>query len=57
MELYENASGARMHAAFYRPIFFNKNLSKTIFNKIFIKIKNIPITLNECTTILNKNKI
>ena len=57
MEIYENASGARMHAAYYRPIFFNKIITKTVFKKIFLKIKNIPITINECTSVLNKNKI
>lgn len=57
MEVYENSSGARMHAAYYRPIFFNKVISKTVLKKLFIKLKNLPITINECTSILNKNKI
>ena len=57
MEIYENASGARMHAAYYRPIFFNKVLTKTVLKKIFLKLKNLPITINECTSVLNKNKI
>lgn len=57
MEVYENVSGARMHAAFFRPIFFNKIITKTVLKKIFLKIKNLPVTITECTTILNKNKI
>ena len=57
MEIYENASGARMHAAYYRPIYFNKVLTKTVIKKIFLKIKNLPISIAECTTVLNKNKI
>ena len=57
MEIYENVSGARMHAAYYRPIFFNKVITKTVLKKVFLKIKNIPVTITECTTILNKNKI
>ena len=57
MEVYENVSGARMHAAFYRPIFFNKIIKKNTIKKILLKLKNLPVSLNECSTILNKNKI
>lgn len=46
-----------MHAAYYRPIFFNKVITKTVLKKLFIKLKNLPITINECSSILNKNKI
>lgn len=57
MEIYENVSGARMHAAFYRPIFFNKVINKSVKKKILLKLKDLPISLTECSTILNKNKI
>jgi hypothetical protein len=58
MEFYERISGARMHAAFYRPNDLNLHAVSTFlledileFNRNFLK------TLNEMHNVLNYNKI
>lgn len=58
MEFYERVSGARMHAAFYRPNDFNLHAVSTFlledileFNRNFLK------TLNEMHNVLTYNKI
>lgn len=58
MEFYERVSGARMHAAFYRPndtslVGFNK----TIIEDITEFTKNCYVTLNEMHNVLTFNKI
>lgn len=57
MYFYEFVSGARMHAAYYRPIFGNRFLPKSIINEIFYFLQNFSVTLTEINTILNNNKI
>lgn len=57
MEIYENITGARMHTAYTRPIFFNKNINNNILIKLLYIIKTLPITLIEITSILNTNKV
>ncbi|MBS4042968.1 MAG: hypothetical protein KGZ59_04065 [Chitinophagaceae bacterium] len=59
MEFYERVSGARMHAAFYRPInrFNNNAISNTLLNDILFFSKNFFNTLNEMHNILTYNKI
>ena len=58
MEFYERVSGARMHAAFYRP---NNTQIDTIDKKlqedIILFTKNCYITLNEMHNMLTYNKI
>jgi len=58
MEFYERVSGARMHAAFYRPNDLNLHATSTFlledileFNRNFLK------TLNEMHNVLTYNKI
>merc|ERR1711990_1092247 len=58
MEFYERVSGARMHAAFYRPNTLNLHATSTFlledildFNRNFLK------TLNEMHNVLTYNKI
>jgi len=58
MEFYERVSGARMHAAFYRPnetVFENFNIQ--LLEDILEFSKNCFSTLNEMHNILTFNKI
>lgn len=58
MEFYERVSGARMHAAFYRPNEINLNfISKTLLEDILEFNNNCLITLSEMHNILTYNKI
>ena len=59
MEFYERVSGARMHAAFYRPnSYSNKNIiTSSLLNDILLFSKNFFCTLNEMHNILTYNKI
>lgn len=58
MEFYERVSGARMHAAFHRPIIsFNYTLDKQLLIDILSFIKDCYITLNEMHNLLTYNKI
>lgn len=58
MEFYERVSGARMHAAYHKPInFFLPNLDKFFIQDILYFIHNCYITLNEMHNVLTFNKI
>lgn len=58
MEFYERVSGARMHAAFYRPNETNFNvLSKYLLEDILEFSRNFFTTLNEMHNVLTYNKI
>jgi NADH:ubiquinone oxidoreductase subunit D len=58
MEFYERVSGARMHAAFYRPNDINANIiTKELLYDISAFVKNCFITLNEMHNVLSFNKI
>lgn len=57
LEIYENVSGARMHTAFIRPIYFNKTISINILTKLTHLIQSLPVTITEISTILNNNKV
>lgn len=58
MEFYERVSGARMHAAFYRPNEVNLNfISNTLLEDILEFNNNCLITLSEMHNILTYNKI
>jgi len=58
MEFYERVSGARMHAAFYRPNEVNlKAMSSFLLEDIVEFTKNCFITLNEMHNVLTYNKI
>lgn len=58
MEFYERVSGARMHAAFYRPNEVNlKFLSSFLLEDITDFTKQCFVTLNEMHNILTYNKI
>jgi NADH:ubiquinone oxidoreductase subunit D len=58
MEFYERVSGARMHAAYHKPInFFLPELDATFIQDILFFIQNCYITLNEMHNVLTFNKI
>jgi NADH:ubiquinone oxidoreductase subunit D len=58
MEFYERVSGARMHAAFYRPNEVNLNsISSFLLEDILDFNKNCFYTLNEMHNTLTYNKI
>lgn len=58
MEFYERVSGARMHAAFYRPNEVNLHaISNFLLEDIIEFTRNCFITLNEMHNILTYNKI
>lgn len=58
MEFYERVSGARMHAAFYRPNEVNlKSISRFLLEDIANFSTNCFITLNEMHNTLSYNKI
>jgi NADH:ubiquinone oxidoreductase subunit D len=58
MEFYERVSGARMHAAFYRPNDTNFNaISIFLLEDILEFSRNFFTTLNEMHNVLTYNKI
>jgi NADH dehydrogenase (ubiquinone) Fe-S protein 2 len=58
MEFYERVSGARMHAAFYRPNEINTNaISSFLLEDILDFSRNCFITLNEMHNVLTYSKI
>ncbi len=58
MEFYERISGARMHAAYHKPInVFNSYLDKNLLSDILYFVKDCFITLNEMHNVLTYNKI
>ena len=58
MEFYERVSGARMHAAFHRPVnTFYYTVDKQLLTDILYFIKDCYITLNEMHNLLSYNKI
>lgn len=58
LEFYERVSGARMHAAFYRPNEVNYTaLNQSLLEDIISFSKNCEVTLNEMHNVLTYNKI
>ena len=58
MEFYERVSGARMHAAFYRPNEINlKHISNYLLEDISIFTNSCFTTLNEINSLLVNNNI
>ena len=58
MEFYERVSGARVHAAFYRPNEINlKHISNYLLEDISIFTESCFITLNEINSLLLNNNI
>lgn len=58
MEFYERVSGARMHAAFHKPInYFNYYVDKQLLLDVLLFVKGCFITLNEMHNVLTYNSI
>ena len=58
MEFYERVSGARMHAAFYRPNEVNTQaISNFLLEDIIEFSRNCLVSLNEMHNILTYNKV
>ena len=58
MEFYERISGARMHAAFHKPLnLFLPQIDHSLLNDILFFIQNCYTTLNEMHNVLTFNKI
>jgi NADH-quinone oxidoreductase subunit D len=58
MEFYERVSGARMHAAFYRPNEVNlSHISEDFLLDVMAFSKNCSKTLNEMHNVLTYNKV
>lgn len=57
MEIYENVTGARMHTAYTRPIYFNKLIRNEVLTKLLHVLQSLPVTITEINSILNNNKV
>ena len=57
MEFYERVSGARMHAAFFRPGGVNQDLPKALLNDIYIFCEQFNTRLDEIEEMLTNNRI
>jgi NADH:ubiquinone oxidoreductase subunit D len=58
MEFYERVSGARMHAAFHKPVnLFSNAIDDSLLQDILYFIQNCFTTLNEMHNVLSFNKI
>nr|YP_010147306.1 NADH dehydrogenase subunit 7 [Coscinodiscus wailesii]QQP21867.1 NADH dehydrogenase subunit 7 [Coscinodiscus wailesii] len=57
MEFYERASGARMHAAYFRPGGVSKDLPLKLLTDIFIFTNQFTTRLNEMEDMLTENRI
>lgn len=57
MEFYERVSGARMHAAYFRPGGVNQDLPKGLLNDIYIFCEQFNTRLDEIEEMLTNNRI
>jgi len=57
MEFYERVSGARMHAAYFRPGGVSLDLPIGLLDDIFIFIEQFNLRLNEIEDMLSENNI
>nr|QTV76735.1 NADH dehydrogenase subunit 7 [Phytophthora agathidicida] len=57
MEFYERVSGARMHAAYFRPGGVNQDLPKGLLNDIYIFCEQFNTRLDEIEEMLTDNRI
>jgi NADH dehydrogenase (ubiquinone) Fe-S protein 2 len=57
MEFYERVSGARMHAAYFRPGGVNQDLPLGLLNDIFLFTWQFQSRLNEIEELLTANRI
>nr|YP_009547890.1 NADH dehydrogenase subunit 7 [Bremia lactucae]AZL92942.1 NADH dehydrogenase subunit 7 [Bremia lactucae] len=57
MEFYERVSGARMHAAYFRPGGVNQDLPKGLLNDIYMFSEQFNTRLDEIEEMLTNNRI
>jgi len=57
MEFYERVSGARMHAAYFRPGGVNEDIPLGLFNDIYLVCEQLEIRINEFEEMLTNNRI
>ena len=57
MEFYERVSGARLHAAYFRPGGVSQDLPLGLLNDIFLFIKQFGYRINEMEELLTSNRI
>nr|QYC61982.1 NADH dehydrogenase subunit 7 [Guinardia striata] len=57
MEFYERISGARMHAAYFRPGGVHTDMPKGLLNDIYIFSQQFSLRLDEIEELLTENRI
>lgn len=57
MEFYERVSGARMHAAYFRPGGVNQDLPLGLLDDIFLFINQFESRISEIEELLTNNRI
>tara|TARA_R100000005_G_scaffold90521_2_gene61957 strand:- start:14347 stop:15525 length:1179 start_codon:yes stop_codon:yes gene_type:complete len=57
MEFYERASGARMHAAYFRVGGVHQDITEKLMEDIHAFIKSFPTILNDIEALLTENRI
>jgi NADH:ubiquinone oxidoreductase subunit D len=57
MEFYERVSGARMHAAYFRPGGVHTDLPKGLLSDIYIFLKMFNTKIIEIEEMLSENRI
>lgn len=57
MEFYERVSGARMHAAYFRPGGISQDIPLNLLNDIFIFVQQFSSRLDEMEELLTNNRI
>jgi NADH dehydrogenase (ubiquinone) Fe-S protein 2 len=57
MEFYERVSGARMHAAYFRPGGVNQDLPKGMLNDIYLFLYQFEARVSEIEELLTNNRI
>jgi NADH dehydrogenase (ubiquinone) Fe-S protein 2 len=57
MEFYERVSGARMHAAYFRPGGVAQDLPLNLLHDVYVFIKQFGSRLDEIEELLTNNRI
>lgn len=57
MEFYERVSGARMHAAYFRPGGLQVDIPKGLLNDVYMFIEQFTLRLTEMEDMLTENRI
>jgi NADH dehydrogenase (ubiquinone) Fe-S protein 2 len=57
MSFYERVSGARMHAAYFRPGGVNKDLPISLLKDIYSFVLQYNSRINEIEELLTRNRI